>query len=46
MGGMDVSARACHVYAGLLPLGGRETLLLMFAVEPRYHQYTSALFFP
>lgn len=44
MGGTDVSARAYHVRAGLLPPRGRETLLLMFAVELRYHQYTSAFF--
>lgn len=37
----------CHACAGLLPLRGREILLLLllFAVELRYHQYTSAFFF-
>lgn len=39
--------RTCHARAGLLPPRGREILLLLslFAVELRYHQYTSAFFF-
>lgn len=44
MSGMDVAAHMpmpCHP----LRPRGREILLLLFAVELRYHQYTSCLLF-
>lgn len=43
MCGMDVAA---HMACRVTPFArGREILLLLFAVELRYHQYTSCLLF-